>query len=76
MAKRFEVGKRYDPYGNEFEPILILRRTEKTVWVDNGEVKLRMRIKKDANGDEYVVDSCVPEKWRYAFTYMAKYEAV
>ena len=71
MAKTFEVGKEYFPYDAGFDPIVVLRRTEKTIWVDKDGIKWRMRIKRDAVGNEYAVDSCVPYKWRDAFTYIA-----
>ena len=71
MAKKFEVGKSYEPYQSEYESITILRRTDKTVWVDNGQSKWRMKVKTDRNGNEYAVDSSVPPAWRDAFTYTA-----
>ena len=79
MAKKFEVGKTYEAYQREYGAIKILRRTDKTVWVCNDGLganayKWAMRIKQDADGDEYVVDSAVERKWREAFTYSAKWE--
>lgn len=71
---KFEVGHLYYPYDSGFDPIVILRRTEKTVWVTNGGVKWRMRIWTDEDGNEYVTDSSVPVKWRDAFTYSAKWK--
>lgn len=73
MARKFEVGKFYEPYGSEFQPILITRRTDKTIWVQNedGGCAWRMRIKHDNDGNEYAVDSVLPKKWRDAFTYSA-----
>ena len=70
--KRFEVGRSYRPYAFEFDPITVLRRTEKTIWVDNGQTKWRMRVQQDADGNEFVVDSAVPKRWRDAFTYSAQ----
>ena len=69
---RFEVGRSYLPYGAEFDPIKIVRRTEKTIWCDNGQCQWRMRVRHDADGNEYAVDSCVPPRWREEFTYMAE----
>ena len=69
--KRFKVGKSYEPYGCGFDPIKVIRRTEKTIWVDNGTNQWRMRVKTNMAGDEYVVDSVVPVRWRDAFTYFA-----
>lgn len=79
MAKQFEVGKIYEAYQREYGAIKILRRTDKTVWVRNGWTNTNaltwaMRIKHDADGDEYVTDSAVDRKWREAFTYSAKWE--
>ena len=71
MARVFEIGKQYRPYQAEFDPITVLRRTDKTIWVDNGQTKWAMRIKRDENGNEYAVDSSVPMNWRDAFTYSA-----
>ena len=71
MAKKFEVGKSYEPYQREFDPITVLRRTEKTIWVDNGQAAWRMRIRKDRCGNEFAIDSSVPANWRDAFTYEA-----
>lgn len=71
MARIFKVGKKYYPYAAEFEPIVIQRRTEKTIWADNGQTKWCMRIKHDSEGNEFAVDSSVPSNWRDAFTYQA-----
>lgn len=71
MAQVFEVGKQYRPYQTEFDPILITRRTDKTIWCDNGQCSFQMRVKKDRDGNEYAVDSSVPTRWRDAFTYEA-----
>ena len=69
--KRFEVGETYRPCAFEFDPITVLKRTAKTIWADNGQTTWRMRIRQDADGNEYAVDSAVPPKWRDAFTYRA-----
>ena len=70
-VKQFEVGKAYEPYQTEFDAITVLRRTEKTIWCDNGQAKFCMRIRTDAEGNEYAIDSTVPARWRDAFTYTA-----
>ncbi len=72
MAK-FEVGCMYEPYASELEPIKIIRRTNKTIWAKNECTEWMMRIKKDEYGNEYAVDSSVPNKWREAFTYKAEW---
>ena len=71
MGRVFEVGKSYEPYADEFDPITIIRRTDKMIWVDNGQIQWKMRVRMDANGNEYAVDSSVPLSWRDAFTYTA-----
>lgn len=74
MERVFEVGKEYYPYDACFDPITVIRRTEKTIWVQNkyrDESKWMMRIKKDIHGNEFATDSTVPMKWRTAFTYQA-----
>ena len=71
--KRFIVGKRYESYDSSFDTIVILKRTDKTIWVDKDGVRWMMRIRKDHEGNEFAVDSSVPPKWRYAFTYSAEW---
>ena len=69
----FEVGMTYEAYDSGINPIRILRRTKKTVWVDNGQSKWCMRVMVDVDGNEFVADSTVPRKWKEAFTYSAKW---
>lgn len=69
----FEVGKSYEANDPCYDPITVTRRTEKTIWVDNGQSKWRMRVWHNANGDEMATDSSVPPKWRDAFTYSSKW---
>lgn len=71
MAKRFEAGKEYEPYQCEFGAVKVLRRTEKTIFVEKEGVEFRMKIRTDTDGNEYAIDSTVPKKWRDAFTYTA-----
>lgn len=71
MPKQFKVGKWYTPYQCGFDPIKVVRRTEKTIWCEDGNVQFSMRVRIDKNGDEYAVDCTVPVKWRDAFTYFA-----
>ena len=71
MASKFVVGGVYEPYQQEFDPITVTRRTEKTIWVDKDGVRWSMRVKTDARGNEFVADSTVPKAWREAFTYSA-----
>ena len=74
MSKVFEVGKEYEPNDTGFSAIRVLRRTDKTVWVENDCSKWSMRIKRDDKGNEYASDSSVPRRWRHTITYQAKYE--
>ena len=69
----FEVGKSYEANDTGYDPITVTRRTDKTIWVDNGSASWRMRIKHDKDGNEIVTDSSVPVKWRDAFTYSSKW---
>lgn len=72
MAKQFKVGKLYTPYMCGFDPIKVVRRTEKTIWCeDECGVQFSMRVRISKNGNEYAVDCTVPVKWRDAFTYFA-----
>lgn len=70
---KFEVGCVYTPYAREFEPIRVISRTEKTITAQGVEcgVQWRMRVRTDEDGNEFAVDSKVPQKWRTAFTYGA-----
>ena len=72
--KQFEIGKRYEWYQREYGWIKVLRRTAKCITVTNGGSTWRMVIRKDTEGNEYVIDSSVPERWRDAFTCSAKWE--
>ena len=54
---RFEVGKTYDWADSCFDPFTVLRRTEKTITVTNGNNTWRMLIHHDEDGMEYVRDS-------------------
>lgn len=69
--KQFKVGAGYEPYQTEYGAVKVIRRTEKTIWCDNGQTVFRMKVRKDINGNEYAIDSTVPAKWRDAFTYEA-----
>ena len=75
MAAVFEVGKAYETNDPGRGCITILKRTEKTVWVENWSgSKWAMRVKTDDQGDEFVCDSSVPPSWRDTFTYSARWE--
>ena len=73
IPKKFEVGKEYEAADVGFDPIKILRRTEKSIWVTNGYATWVMRIRHTICGDEYAVDSSEPTSLRCALTYRAEY---
>ena len=66
----FEVGSSYECADTGYDPIKILRRTEKTIWVTNGGNPWAMRVRHDGSG-EYAIDSTAGKKWADAFTYRA-----
>ena len=69
----FEVGKSYYPQDRSYDPVEVIKRTEKSILVKRwfGGSTWWMRIKKDSNGNEMCIDSSVPKKWRIEFTYRA-----
>lgn len=69
MASVFEVGNFYYNADGSFYPIEVLKRTAKTVWVRNSSSKWKMRINHYDNGEEFVVDSLSPVRWRWLYTY-------
>lgn len=81
MNYLFEIGKEYRASDNGLDPIIILKRTDKTIWVANTfdrDTKWRMRIKKDSEGNEYVTDSMAleprtPKSEYNRFTYKAEW---
>ncbi len=71
---RFIEGKSYEANDCGLSPILILKRTAKMCLVrnDNG-TEWRMLIRQDGD-TEIMIDTSVPQKWRGAYTYNAKFE--
>lgn len=67
----FMVGKKYEPYQADLGTMRVVRRTDKTIWCEKDFVQWRMKIRTDANGNEYAVETSVPTTWRDAFTYYA-----
>lgn len=64
---RFEAGKYYQSVEIGFDPLKVVRRTEKTVWVENmyGRVwAWRVHTDKDS---EYVYDRFFGEPWECAY---------
>ena len=73
MAK-FEVGKSYRRNDCGFDPVLCTKRTEKTVWMKaHAGDEWAMRIRHDANGDEWAIDHQVPTSYRIMMAFQAKY---
>ena len=68
MPMRFEVGKSYGASDPCFDPITVLKRTDKMILVTNGQSKWRMRLRTDADGNEYVTDSSWPNPHRLAYS--------
>ena len=70
---RFEVGKSYYPQDRSFDPVKVIKRTDKSIrvqrWYDGPT--WWMRIRHDNDGTEMCTDSTVQKKWRYVFTYCA-----
>lgn len=78
--KRFEVGHDYCSLDSKIEPIKVIKRTEKFIFVRNsccGEWRMKIREGEGKNGCqfEFVVDSSVGRKWSEMFTYMATLES-
>lgn len=71
---RFEALKSYQPNDFMFDPVMVMRRTAKYIHVVNRSGAMwRMKIRKDADGNEYAIDSTKPVKDRSSFTYQAMY---
>jgi len=70
----FKAGKRYGAFSDDFAPITVLRRTAKYIMVMNGYGnEQRMLIRKD-DGIEYVQDSTMPVRWRWAACWSSSFE--
>ena len=76
--KRFEVGHEYESLDSGIDPIKIVKRTDKFIFVNNGMHEWRMKIR-EAQGKngfcyEYAIDSSAGNKWCDAFTFTASLE--
>ena len=71
----FQVGKSYEASDPGIDPIKILKRTDKMIYVDNGQSKWKMKLRHDNRGDEMLTDSSVPSRYRDIYTYNARWEA-
>lgn len=72
--KQFEVGKHYRAGSSMIDPIKVVKRTKKYVFVDNGYSKWRMLIRHDGCENEYLVDSIVDKRYRDDYTYSSLWE--
>lgn len=84
----FEAGKNYYRADSGFDPVRIVKRTDKTVWVRNLGIQREgdklvwvpkdhtwmARIKRDDAANEYFEDSGVPKKYRDSLTVKACWE--
>lgn len=72
MAK-FEVGKTYEASLADLSLITIIKRTSKYCYVKNDNGNTWRMLIRENDGNEYMIDSSMPDKWRPAYTYNAKY---
>ena len=70
---QFIVGAKYYRADTGFDPITILRRTDKTVWVSDGSHEWSMRVRHYYDGSEYAVDYTVPKKWQDCLKFDARF---
>ena len=72
MSAKFVVGQQYYPADTEFDPVKVVRRTEKYIFVCGSSGNAwRMLVRTDENGVEYAIDSTYSKQWREVFTYRA-----
>lgn len=75
--KRFEVGKEYRFAESGADPIKVVRRTAKMIFVirDGMTDPYHMKIHEDDDVDsEYVTDSYLPKRYWGAYTSYAMWE--
>lgn len=73
MAK-FEVGCSYMRADSGFDPVTVLRRTEKTIWVRDTRSTWAMRIRHDEHGNEFAVESEIRDRDRYTMCFDARWK--
>ena len=72
MSAKFVVGGKYYPADTEFDPVKVVRRTEKYIFVCGSSGNAwRMLVRTDENGVEYARDSSYSGPWQESFTYRA-----
>lgn len=72
---KFVVGKKYESADGRFDPIKIVRRTDKVIWVDDGGYTRKMLVRKDMDGNEYVRESSLPKRYIEIGVYNSKWES-
>ena len=68
---KFVVGKQYRRVDTWFDPVTVTRRTDKTIWVNDGKQSWSMRVRRLPNETEYAVDYQIPKAWRKGMTFYA-----
>ena len=75
-----EVGSLYSRNDSGFDPIIVTKRTEKTIWVTqrtwDGKEKgsWTMRVRTDDDGNEWAVDYQIPVEHRLTMAFQAKHK--
>ena len=72
----FEVGNRYNANDRDLGSVLVVKRTDKSVWVKNDHYTWRMKIRRDESGNEYAYESCHSPRRRDNFTFSAKWRVM
>lgn len=70
----FDVGKYYRSNESGYDPVLCVKRTDKSVWMQyyHGSV-YRMKVRTDKDGNEWTVDTYMPKRYWDAMIIQAKY---
>lgn len=77
--KSFEVGHEYGCADSGIDPIKVIKRTNKFIFVRNSlgtewRMKIREAVGKNGFRYEYAVDFSAGRKWCDMFTYFASFE--
>ena len=72
---QFEVGKLYRRNDSGFPFVRVMKRTEKTIWVEDTWThhSWSMRVRHWYDGGEYAVDYLVPKPYRDTMLFDARY---
>ena len=69
---KFEIGRSYWAGDRSYGAVKVINRTPYYIYVENDcGSRWRMKIRRDRDGTEFVIDSSVPQGWRGAFMYCA-----